>query len=83
MSEKTPPTKSSSFEDSLKRLEQLVTEMEGGDLSLDQMITHFEEGTNLVETCGKRLNEVERRIEKLVKKDGKIETEPFEQEPGK
>jgi len=83
MSEKTPPTKDSSFEDSLKRLEQLVTEMEGGDLSLDQMITHFEEGTNLVETCGKRLNAVERRIEKLVKKDGKIETEPFEQEPEK
>lgn len=73
--------KETSFEDSLKRLEQLVNEMEGGELSLDQMITHFEEGTSLVEKCGKRLNEVERRIEKLVKKDGKITSEPFEQEP--
>ncbi len=72
--------KEASFEDSLKRLEQLVTEMEGGELSLDQMITHFEEGTSLVEKCGKRLNEVEHRIEKLVKKDGKITSEPFEQE---
>lgn len=66
------------FEDALKRLEALVNEMEGGDLSLDQMITHFEEGTGLLEKCGKRLNEVERRIEKLVKKDGKITSEPFE-----
>lgn len=71
------PTKEIPFEEALKRLEQLVTEMEGGDLSLDQMISHFEEGTELVEKCGKRLNEVEHRIEKLVKKDGKIETEPF------
>mgnify|MGYP001075940163 CR=1 FL=1 len=68
----------SSFEDSLARLEKLVGEMEAGDLSLDQMISHFEEGSSLVETCGKKLNEVEQRIEKLVKKDGKIEKEPFD-----
>jgi exodeoxyribonuclease VII small subunit len=69
-----------SFETSLARLEKLVDEMEAGDLTLDQMIAHFEEGSKLVEDCGKKLNEVERRIEKLVKKDGKIETEPFETE---
>lgn len=79
MSTKTK-TEELSFEDALKRLEQLVKEMEAGDLSLDQMIGHFEEGSALVEKCGKRLNEVERRIEKLVKKDGKIETEPFDPE---
>lgn len=66
------------FEEALKRLEALVTEMEAGNLSLDQMIAHFEEGSNLVDFCGKRLNEVERRIEKLVKKDGKITMEPFQ-----
>ncbi|MDA3874599.1 MAG: exodeoxyribonuclease VII small subunit [Kiritimatiellae bacterium] len=80
MSTKTQ-TDELSFEDALKRLEQLVQEMEAGELSLDQMIGHFEEGTGLVEKCGKRLNEVERRIEKLVKKDGKIETEPFDPDP--
>ncbi len=80
MSAKTQ-TDEPSFEDALKRLEQLVKEMEAGELSLDQMIGHFEEGSGLVEKCGKRLNEVERRIEKLVKKDGKIETEPFDPEP--
>jgi len=71
---KPPPA----FEEALKRLETLVAEMEAGSLSLDQMIAHFEEGSTLVDICGKRLNEVERRIEKLVKKDGEITTEPFE-----
>jgi exodeoxyribonuclease VII small subunit len=78
MTEKTSKPSVSTFETSLKRLEQLVTEMEGGDLSLDQMIQHFEEGTELVDQCGKRLNEVEQRIEKLVKKEGKITSEPFD-----
>jgi len=73
------PSEEPAFETALKRLETLVEEMEAGDLSLDQMITHFEEGSKLVEVCGKRLNEVEQRIEKLVKKDGEITTEPFEQ----
>jgi exodeoxyribonuclease VII small subunit len=66
------------FEESLARLEKLVADMESGDLSLDQMIAHFEEGSSLVEQCGKKLNEVEQRIEKLVKKDGKITTEPLD-----
>lgn len=76
----TEPAKDLPFEEALKRLEELVNEMESGALSLDQMITHFEEGTGLLEKCGKQLNEVERRIEKLVKKDGKIASEPFESE---
>lgn len=80
MTEKKSDDLEPSFEDALKRLEQLVNEMEGGDLSLDKMITHFKEGSVLAEKCGKRLNEVERRIEKLVKKDGKIESAPFEQD---
>ncbi|MCC5847525.1 MAG: exodeoxyribonuclease VII small subunit [Verrucomicrobia bacterium] len=84
MPDTKPTSKSStaapSFEDALKRLETLVAEMEAGKLSLDEMIAHFEEGSGLVDLCGKRLNEVERRIEKLVKKDGKITTEPFEPE---
>lgn len=80
MSTKKDP-ETSSFETSLARLEKLVAEMEEGQLSLDQMIAHFEEGSALVEVCGKKLNEVERRIEKLVKKDGQIKTEPFDPEP--
>jgi len=72
------PAAPADFESSLKRLEELVAEMEAGTLTLDQMIKHFEEGSKLVELCGKRLDEVERRIEKLVRKDGELTTEPFE-----
>lgn len=73
MSEKTVD-----FEKSLERLEAIVEEMEGGELSLEQMIKHFEEGSKLVTLCSGKLNEVEQKIEKLVKKGGVLTTEPFE-----
>ena len=65
------------FEKSLERLEELVDGMESGELSLEEMIKHFEEGSGLVKSCTKKLNEVEQKIEKLVKKDGELVTEPF------
>jgi len=66
------------FEKSLERLETLVEEMESGELALEQMIKHFEEGSKLVTLCSCKLNEVEQKIEKLVKKGDGLETEPFE-----
>ncbi len=72
------PEETIDFEQSLKRLEKLVSEMERGDLPLEEMIKHFEEGSKLVTLCSKKLTEVEQKIEKLVKKDGEITEEPFE-----
>lgn len=69
-----------SFEASLERLEKIVEEMESGELSLEQMMAHFEEGTGLVKACSKKLNEVERKIEMLTKKDDAESTELFEGE---
>jgi exodeoxyribonuclease VII small subunit len=66
-----------SFEKSLERLEKIVGEMEGGRLSLDDMIARFEEGQGLIKFCSEKLNEVERKIEVLVRKGDKTETEPF------
>ena len=66
------------FEKSLERLETIVDEMEGGELALEQMIKHFEEGSKLVTLCSAKLNEVEQKIEKLVKKDDALASEPFE-----
>lgn len=66
------------FEKALARLEKLVQEMESGKLSLDKMMTCFEEGVGLVTFCNKKLNEVERKIELLVKKGDKVVAEPFE-----
>lgn len=68
------------FEQSLERLEELVDQMESGELSLEEMIKHFEEGSRLVEVCTKKLDEVEQKIEKLVKKDGGLAEVPFEVE---
>jgi len=66
------------FEESLERLENLVAEMEDGSLNLEKMIKHFEEGTKLVDLCSKKLNEVELKIEKLVKKEGELKEVPFD-----
>ena len=72
--------KQPSFEKSLERLERIVADMEGGELSLEDMIARFEEGQKLIAFCGKKLDEVERRIEKLVKKGGKDVTVPLDEE---
>ena len=58
------------FEKALERLEKIVAEMESGDLGLDALIARFEEGSALVKQCGKQLDEVEKKIEKLIEKDG-------------
>lgn len=70
-------TTKATFEEALDRLEKLVEEMESGKLSLDKMISCYEEGSVLVQQCGKTLNEVEQKIEKLVKKGEKMVAEPL------
>lgn len=72
--------KNKDFEKSLERLEKLVGEMESGELSLEEMLKHFEEGSKLVDLCTGKLNEVEQKIEKLVKTDGELKEVPFDTE---
>ncbi len=70
------------FEAALKRLEEIVSRMESGDLGLDELVASFEEGQKLVKQCSGKLNEVERRIEVLVKDEtGKVTAKPFAAEP--
>jgi exodeoxyribonuclease VII small subunit len=66
------------FEKALARLETIVGEMEGGELSLEKMMAHFEEGSGLVKFCSQKLNEVEKKIEVLVKKGDDVTAAPFE-----
>jgi exodeoxyribonuclease VII small subunit len=68
------------FEESMARLEQIVSEMEAGTLGLEDLIARFEEGQKLIAFCGGKLNEVERKIEVLAKKDGELVAEPFDSE---
>ncbi len=65
------------FESSLQELEKIVAEMESGELSLDKMMARFESGQSLLKSCESELNEVQRKIEILVKQDNKLTTEPF------
>jgi exodeoxyribonuclease VII small subunit len=69
--------KKKTFEESLNRLEEIVAEMEAGELSLEKMMAHFEEGSTLVKDCGSKLEEVESKIEQLVKKGDELATEPM------
>ena len=70
--------KAQSFEKALARLEEIAAEMESGELGLEKMVAAFEEGQKLVKLCSSKLNEVEKKIEQLVKNaDGSVGTEPF------
>lgn len=60
------------FEENLKKLETLVTKMEGGELNLDEMIKAFEEGRALVKTCQDDLEAIRLKIEKVTK-SGSVE----------
>lgn len=69
--------KKHTFEDSLKRLEKIIDEMENSQLDIDKAMKLFEEGISLVKECSSKLNETKKRIEILVEKNGKIEKENF------
>ena len=66
------------FEDSLRKLEGIVEQLEKGDLSLEDSIKLFEEGVGLSAACKKELEEAEGKVLMLVKqRDGSLKTEPL------
>lgn len=66
------------FEAGLERLEEIVRELEQGDLPLERTLQLFEEGMKLSGTCRRQLEEAETKVELLLKKgDGKVVAEPF------
>ena len=58
------------YEDALKRLEKLVTELDRGELDLDARLKKFEEGTKLARLLAKKLDQAKKRVEILVKASG-------------
>jgi exodeoxyribonuclease VII small subunit len=66
------------FEEALKRLEAIVEAMESTDLSLDDLLKRYEEGTRLAKVCQDRLVEAEVKIQKLEKNSaGEMTLKPF------
>lgn len=69
------------FETSLARLEEIVKQLEGGDLPLEKSLKLFEEGVKLARICTRRLEEAERKLEILMKDTaGNMTAQPFEEE---
>lgn len=66
------------FEECLQRLEKIVDELETGNVSLEQALKLFEEGTQLSSSCRKELEEAEGRVEILLKQNGKLQAEPYD-----
>ena len=66
------------FEECLERLEKIVAELEKGDVSLDRALELFDEGMKLSGSCRKELEEAEGKVEILLKRNGKLQPEPFE-----
>ncbi len=66
-----------SFEGCLEELEKVVKELEAGDLPLERSLLLFEKGMGLSESCRKHLEEAETRVEMLIRKEGKLQPEPF------
>lgn len=70
--------KQQSFEKAMKQLEQIVQELETGDLPLEKAIAKFEEGVKLSKFCSEKLDETEKRITVLLQdREGKVFEKPF------
>jgi exodeoxyribonuclease VII small subunit len=73
------PAKAASlpFEEALKKLETIVTTMEGEDLPLESLLAKYEEGTRLAKACQEKLAEAELKIQQLEKTAaGEIKLKP-------
>ncbi len=66
------------FEKSLQQLEKIVSNMESGELGLEESLTQFEKGIKLAKNCQDTLANAELRVEQLIEKNGLQQTIPFE-----
>ena len=70
--------KKKTFEESMKQLEQIVEELEDGDLPLEDALKKFEEGVFLSKFCFQKLDETEKKVSLLLKEPaGQIQETPF------
>jgi exodeoxyribonuclease VII small subunit len=69
------------FEQSMKKLEQIVQKLESGDFPLEEAMQKFEEGINLSKLCSEKLDETEKKITLLLQdQKGNVSEKPFESE---
>ena len=66
------------FEESMKKLESIVNELENGNLNLDESVEKFEQGMKIAKQCNTILEDSEKKITILLEKDGELKEENFE-----
>lgn len=65
--------KEKSFEESLTKLEEIIRELENGNISLDDSIKKYKDATELVEFCEEKLKNATETVNKIMKEDGSLE----------
>ncbi|MEK7831670.1 MAG: exodeoxyribonuclease VII small subunit [Acidobacteriota bacterium] len=74
-----PKDREQNFETSLATLEQIVGQLESGDLPLDRSLELFEDGVALARRCQTQLQDAERKVELLLRERGEIKVVPFDE----
>jgi len=69
MSTPTPEETPLTFEEALRRLDEVVARLEGGEVGLEEAVALFEQGQTLLASCRERLAAAQRRIEELTAED--------------
>jgi exodeoxyribonuclease VII small subunit len=72
--------KQQSFEDALQRLEDIVNKLESEEVPLEETISLFEEGQELINFCNKKLEEVKHKVEIVLKTKNGFDIKPFSEE---
>ncbi|CEH32168.1 exodeoxyribonuclease VII small subunit [Aneurinibacillus migulanus] len=68
------------FEEAMKQLEEVVQQLEAGDVPLEKAIALFQEGMELSKQCSEKLTDVEQKIEMLLEQEGERVAVPFQLE---
>ena len=68
------------FEESMKKLETIVTELENGNLNLDESVKKFEEGMKMAKQCNNILEKTDKKITIILENDGELKEENFQTE---
>lgn len=76
----TKTVKKDSFEDSLKKLEELVSELESGEKGLEDSLETYEKGVTLAKALTLQLESAKRKVEVLMKEGGKLTRKPFDED---
>ena len=67
------------FEEMMRALENIIDDLETGEMGLEESLKKYEEGAKLLRLCRKRLDETKRKVELLIKKNGKFSLEQFKE----